>query len=55
MLIWVFAWIVLAIAAAVFGFSILAGAAAWLAKILFFLFCALAIVAFAVRLRRPDR
>lgn len=53
MLGWVLTFIVIALLAALFGFGGIAVSAAWFAKVLFFLFLTLAIVAFVMGRRAP--
>jgi uncharacterized membrane protein YtjA (UPF0391 family) len=53
MLSWAFLFLVIAIIAAIFGFTTIAGAAVGIAKILFFLFLVLFIVFLFLGRRRP--
>ena len=53
MLGWVLTFIIIAVLAALFGFGGIAASAAWFAKVLFFLFLVLAIVAFFMGRRAP--
>ncbi len=54
MLSWALTFLIIAIIAAVFGFTSIAGTAAWIAKLLFFVFLVLFVVALVFgRVRRP--
>jgi len=53
MLYWALMFLVIALVAAVLGFGTLAGAAAWIAKVLFVLFLVLFVVSLLMGARRP--
>lgn len=52
MLRWALIFLVIAILAAVFGFGGIAGEAAWIAKVLLFLFLILAVISFVLGRKR---
>ncbi len=49
---WALVFLVLAIIAAIFGFSVLAAATAWIAKVLFFIFIAVFVITLISHLLR---
>jgi uncharacterized membrane protein YtjA (UPF0391 family) len=53
MLYWAILFLIIAVIAAVFGFGVVAGTAAWAAKVLFFIFLVLFIVSLIAGYRRP--
>jgi uncharacterized membrane protein YtjA (UPF0391 family) len=55
LLFWSLVFLLVALVAAVFSFGGIATSAAWIAKILFFVFLAMAIVGFLANLFRPTR
>ncbi len=55
MLRWSFTFLVIAFFAAIFGFTGIAGTAAWIAQVLFFMFVVLAVLGLLFELTRRPR